>query len=160
MGLSPVKSRNFESWIESHDAAPNLRLLQKKLAEELTCLVHSRGDYEFAVKASEILFGNATTEMLQSLDEDQLLQVMEGVPTVQVTNEKIDAGLDVVSFLAETAIFPSKGEARKTVQGGGVSFNKEKVGGIDVKLSKELLLNNKYLLVQKGKKNYYLVVVE
>lgn len=150
----------IHSLVNAHEASPNLRLVQKKLAEELTCMVHSREDYEFAVKASEILFGNATTEMLQSLSEVQLLQVMEGVPTVQVEKQKIDSAVDVVSFLADSAIFPSKGEARKTVQGGGVSFNKQKVAGIDVKLSNEMLLNGKYLLVQKGKKNYYLAVVE
>jgi tyrosyl-tRNA synthetase len=155
-----LSREEINALIEAHDAAPNLRLLQKKLAEEVTCLVHSRDDYEFAVKASEILFGNATTDLLQSLSETQLLQVMEGVPTVQIEKSKITDGIDVVSFLADTAIFPSKGEARKTIQGGGVGFNKEKVSGIDVKLSETLLLNNKYLLVQKGKKNYYLVVAE
>ncbi|MES2647548.1 MAG: tyrosine--tRNA ligase [Bacteroidota bacterium] len=155
-----LSKKEIDELVEMHDAAPNLRGLQKKLAEEVTCLVHSRDDFEFAVKASEILFGNATTDLLESLTESQLLQVMDGVPTIQVEKEKILSGIDVVSFLAETAIFPSKGEARKTVQGGGVSFNKEKVAGIDVKLSEELLLNSKYLLVQKGKKNYYLVVAE
>jgi tyrosyl-tRNA synthetase len=155
-----LSKSEIDALIVSHDTAPNLRLLQKKLAEEVTCLVHSRDDYEFALKASEILFGNATTDLLQSLNEEQLLQVMEGVPTVQIEKNKILRGIDVVSFLADTAIFPSKGEARKTVQGGGVSFNKEKVAGIEVKLGEELLLNNKYLLVQKGKKNYYLVVAE
>jgi tyrosyl-tRNA synthetase len=155
-----LSKSEIDALIVSHDTAPNLRLLQKKLAEEVTCLVHSRDDYEFALKASEILFGNATTDLLQSLNEEQLLQVMEGVPTVQIEKNKILGGIDVVSFLADTAIFPSKGEARKTVQGGGVSFNKEKVAGIEVKLGEELLLNNKYLLVQKGKKNYYLVVAE
>ncbi len=154
-------SRNeIDSLIIEHDDAPHLRLLQKKLAEELTCLVHSKADYEFALKASEILFGNATTELLQSLTEDQLLQVMEGVPTVRFAKAGIEQGIDVVSFLADTAIFPSKGEARKMVQAGGVSFNKKKVETVETKPTTEQLLNNKYLLVQKGKKNYYLVVVE
>jgi tyrosyl-tRNA synthetase len=152
-----LSKQEIDGLIELHDASPNLRTLQKKLAEEVTVLVHSREDYEFAVKASEILFGNATTDVLKSLTESQLLQVMEGVPTVQVSKEKIAEGMDAVSFLAETAIFPSKGEARKNIQGGGVSFNKEKVNEIDKKVSQDLLLNNKYLLVQKGKKNYYLV---
>jgi tyrosyl-tRNA synthetase len=142
-----------------HEASPHLRLLQKRLAEELTCLVHSRADYEFAVKASEILFGNATTEVLQSLTEAQLLQVIEGVPTLNYAKSQLESGVDVVSFLAESGIFPSKGEARKTVQGGGVAINKQKVEGIDSQVISSQLLNDKYLLVQRGKKNYYLVVV-
>jgi tyrosyl-tRNA synthetase len=144
----------------SHDASPHLRLLQKKLAESLTILVHSQEDYEFAVKASDILFGNATTEALQSLTEQQLLQVMDGVPTVEVEKQKLNDGIDAISFLAETSIYPSKGEARKALQANGVSFNKQKAPGIDMKISSELLLNDKYLLVQKGKKNYYLVIAE
>jgi tyrosyl-tRNA synthetase len=146
-----------DTLILQHKEAPHLRILQKKLAEELTCFIHSREDYEFAVKASGILFGNATTDALLSLNESQLLQVLEGVPTCEYT---ISAEAnDVVSFLAETQIFSSKGEARKMVQGGGISINKAKVESVDVKIEKSMLLNGKYLLVQKGKKNYYLVKV-
>ena len=146
--------------LAQHKGNEHQRLLQKKLAEEVTCLVHSRADYEFAVKASEILFSNDTAEILQQLSEAQLLQVMEGVPTVSFSKAIATKGIDVVSFLAETKIFPSKGEARKMVQGGGVSINKIKVDGIDLLLDMGSLLHNKYLLIQKGKKNYYLAIVE
>lgn len=149
----------IEALITAHDAAPHQRALQKKLAEELTCFVHSRADYDFAVKASEILFGNATTEVLQSLSEDQLLQVMEGVPTVEISKAQLEAGYDLVSFLAETNIFPSKGEARKMWQSGGVGLNKEKIATEKTTLTSSDLLQNKYLLIQKGKKNYFLVKV-
>lgn len=155
--LLPVAE--IEALIQTHDEAPHQRALQKKLAEELTCFVHSRSDYDFAVKASEILFGNATTEVLQSLNEAQLLQVMEGVPTVNITREQISAGYDLVSLLADTAIFPSKGEARKMWQAGGISLNKQKISPEKTSFQTEDLLQNKYLLLQKGKKNYYLVIV-
>ncbi|ULQ58164.1 tyrosine--tRNA ligase [Flavihumibacter rivuli] len=143
--------------VADHEAAPHQRTLQKKLAEEITTFVHGREEYDFAIKASEILFGNATTEVLQSLNEDQLLQVMEGVPAHDFPHEKLQSGIDIVSFLAESGIFPSKGEARKTVQSGGVAINKSKVEGIETMVTAEQLLNNKYLLIQKGKKNYFLV---
>lgn len=147
----------IESLLLQHQGNEHQRLLQKKLAEEVTCMVHSRGDYEFAIKASEILFNNDTAEILQQLNEEQLLQVMEGVPTVQFSKSAAAAGVDVVSFLADTQIFPSKGEARKMVQGGGVSINKIKLAAIETSIDINQLLNDKYLLVQKGKKNYYLV---
>ncbi|MFY7651932.1 MAG: tyrosine--tRNA ligase [Chitinophagaceae bacterium] len=146
--------------ITEHEAAPHLRLLQKRLAEEITVFVHSRADYEFAVKASEILFSNDTAEILQSLNEEQLLQVMEGVPTVQFSLENIQQGYDLISFLAETAIFPSKGEARKTWQGGGIAINKVKIDAQKTTLSEADLLQQKYILIQKGKKNYYLVIAQ
>jgi tyrosyl-tRNA synthetase len=156
-----LPKEEIESLIAAHEAAPHQRILQKKLAEEITILVHSREDFEFAVKASEILFGNATTEALQSLTEQQLLQVMDGVPAHSFEKEKLEGeGIDAISFLAESGIFPSKGEARKTLQGGGVAFNKQKPDGVDAKISTAYLLNDKYLLVQKGKKNYYFVTVE
>lgn len=153
--LLPVAE--IEALIATHDTAPHQRALQKKLAEELTCFVHSKADYDFAVKASEILFGNATTEVLQSLSEEQLLQVMEGVPTVEISKAQLDAGYDLVSFLAETNIFPSKGEARKMWQSGGVGLNKEKISSEKTSLTSADLLQHKYLLIQKGKKNYFLV---
>lgn len=153
-----LTKEEVETLIAKHREAPHLRLLQKKLAEELTCMVHSRADYDFAVKATEILFGNATTEVLKSLDEKQLLQVLEGVPTSEFTMKAEPT--DVVSFLAETNISPSKGEARKMVQGGGVSINKTKVESIELKIETSMLLNDKYLLVQRGKKNYHLVLVK
>ncbi|MCF1714521.1 tyrosine--tRNA ligase [Flavihumibacter sp. RY-1] len=147
----------IESLQQEHEAAPHLRLLQKKLAEEITSLVHGKDAYEFAVKTSDILFGNVTTEVIRSLTEVQLLQVMEGVPQHEFPMERIGDSTDVVTLLAETGIFPSKGEARKMVQSGGVSINKEKIPAIDFKPGADQLLHNRYLLIQKGKKNYYLV---
>jgi tyrosyl-tRNA synthetase len=147
----------IETLLQQQEAAPHERALQKKLAEELTCFVHSRADYDFAVKASEILFGNATTEILQSLNEEQLLQVMEGVPSIEISRGTLAEGYDLVSFLADTQIFPSKGEARKMWQAGGLSLNKSKISTEKVTVVLGDLLQDKYLLVQKGKKNYYLV---
>jgi tyrosyl-tRNA synthetase len=150
----------IEALLQAHQGNEHQRLLQKKLAEEVTCFVHSRADYEFAVKASQILFNNDTAEILQQLNEEQLLQVLDAVPTVTVSRTALDAGLDIVSFLADTKIFTSKGEARKMVQGGGVSINKIKTDNIEHLLQSNSLLNNKYLLVQKGKKNYYLAIAQ
>jgi tyrosyl-tRNA synthetase len=139
-----------------HKGNEHQRILQKKLAEELTCFVHSRQDYEFAVKASSILFNNDTAEILKQLTEEQLLQVMEGVPTVELEKSKLEE-IDLVTLLAETKILPSKGEAKKMLAGGGIFVNKEKVEAIDEKLNAGRLLNDKYMLIQKGKKNYYLL---
>ncbi len=147
----------IETLLQQQKAAPHERALQKKLAEELTCFVHSRADYDFAVKASEILFGNATTEILQSLNEEQLLQVMEGVPSIEISRGTLSDGYEMVSFLADTQIFPSKGEARKLWQAGGLSLNKTKISTDKTSVGLSDLLQDKYLLVQKGKKNYYLV---
>jgi tyrosyl-tRNA synthetase len=150
----------IEALLTEHEAAPHQRALQKKLAEELTLFVHGKADYDFAVKASQILFSNDTAEMLQSLREDQLLQVMEGVPTIEISKQQLTEGYDLVSFLADTQIFSSKGEARKMWQGGGVGINKLKLTAEKSMVNKEDLLQGKYLLVQKGKKNYYLVVAK
>lgn len=147
----------IEALLAQHDAAPHERVLQKKLAEEITCFVHSRSDYDFAVKASEILFGNATTDILQSFTEAELLQVMEGVPQIEVSKAAITEGYEIVSFLADTNIFPSKGEARKMWQAGGLSLNKSKIPVDKTHISFLDLLTGSYLLIQKGKKNYYLV---
>jgi tyrosyl-tRNA synthetase len=149
----------IDSLIEQHIGNEHQRILQKRLAEEVTCFVHSRLDYEFAVKASEILFNNDTAEILQQLNEEQLLQVLEGIPTVTYSLSQIQEGIDVVSFLADTNIFTSKGEARKMTQGGGININKIKVDSIELIINESLLLNAKYLLVQKGKKNYTLVKI-
>ncbi|HQR94725.1 MAG TPA: tyrosine--tRNA ligase, partial [Sediminibacterium sp.] len=152
-----LSKEEIEALLMQQEAAPNERALQKKLAEELTCFVHSRADYDFAVKASEILFGNATTEILQSLNEEQLLQVMEGVPSIEISRGTLTDGYEIVSFLADTQIFPSKGEARKMWQAGGLSLNKTKISTDKISVALADLLQDKYLLVQKGKKNYYLV---
>lgn len=141
---------------QQHNGNEHQRILQKKLAEELTCFVHSRKDYEFAVKASGILFNNDTAQILQELTEDQLLQVMEGVPSVEIEKRQLN-GLDLVSLLAETKILSSKGEAKKMVAGGGIFINKEKMITGDEKINSNKLLHGKYVLIQKGKKNYYLI---
>jgi tyrosyl-tRNA synthetase len=148
----------IDKLIADQELAPQERILQKNLAAELTKLVHSEEDLNFAIRATEILFGNATTEVLKSLNEAQLLQVMEGVPTVNVTLAQLTEGYDLVSLLADTQIFPSKGEARKMWQSGGISINKEKIGADFTTVTKAQLLQGKYILLQKGKKNYYLVI--
>jgi tyrosyl-tRNA synthetase len=149
----------IKALIAEHETAPHLRKLQKVLAEELTILVHSEEDLSFAQKASDILFGQSTVDTLRSLNEKQLLEVMDGVPQFSVTKDSLQGeGLDVLSFLADGGVFASKGEAKKMIQGGGVSVNKEKVSAIDHKLKPEHLLNDKYLLIQKGKSNYTLAI--
>lgn len=151
----------IESLIAKHAEAPHMRLLQKRLAEEVTVMVHSRQEYETAVEASNILFGNATSEALKKLDEDTLLAVFEGVPMFEVSRDELAGGVKAVDLLVEkAAVFPSKGEMRKLVQGGGVSLNKEKLASFDQMITSADLLNGKYLIVQKGKKNYYLVIAK
>ena len=153
--LLPMET--IDQLLTEHDQAPQLRILQKRLAAELTTLVHNADDLAFAIRATEILFGNATTEVLQSLNEDQLLQVMEGVPTANITLAQLSEGYDFVSLLADTQIFPSKGEARKMWQAGGLSINKEKISTDFTVVNTTHLLQGKYLLIQKGKKNYYFI---
>lgn len=152
-----LSKNEINTLIEQHKGNEHQRILQKKLAEEICCFVHSREEYDFAVKAANILFSNDTADILNQLNEDQLLQVMDGVPTVEFQKNKIGEGIDIVSFLAETNIFPSKGEARKMIQGGGVSINKLKVADIDFNTKNISLLNDTYILIQKGKKNYFLI---
>ena len=142
-------------------AAPHLRPLQKRLAKEITIMVHSEEDYNAAVEASGILFGNATSETLKKLDEDTLLAVFEGVPQFEISKSVLSAGAKAIDlFVENAAVFPSKGEMRKLVQGGGVSLNKEKLDNYDQEITTNDLLNEKYLLVQRGKKNYYLVIAK
>lgn len=147
----------IEQLLAEHEQAPQLRILQKRLAAELTTLVHSADDLAFAIRATEILFGNATTDVLQSLNETQLLQVMEGVPTANITLAQLSQGYDLISLLADTQIFPSKGEARKMWQAGGLGLNKEKISTDVTTIKTTDLLQGKYLLFQKGKKNYYFI---
>ena len=155
-----LEPSDIDALIAEHAIAPQQRILQKALAAELTKFVHSEADLKFAIEATEILFGNATTEVLQSLNEVQLLQVMDGVPQVTVPLAAMNEGYDFISLLVDTAIFPSKGEARKMWQGGGLSVNKEKVGAEKTHIQTADLLQGKYLLIQKGKKQYYLVIAE
>ena len=156
-----ISREEIESLIAEHAAAPHLRLLQKRLAKEVTCMVHSEAGYNAAVEASGILFGNAAAETLHKIDEDTLLAVFEGVPQFEVARATVEAGVKAVDLFAEhAAIFASKGEMRKLVQGGGVSVNKEKLTAFDKVITTDDLLNGKYLLVQRGKKNYYLINVK
>lgn len=142
-----------------HDQAPHLRALQKALARDLTLRVHGEAEYDQAVQASEILFGKGTTETLRQLDEKTLLGVFEGVPQSEISRMDLEAGIGMVDFLSEkTGIFPSKGEARRMLKDGGVQVNKEKALE-DSTITSAYLLNNKYILAQKGKKNYFLVKV-
>ena len=151
----------IDALIAEHDAAPHLRVLQKRLAEEITCMIHSHEEYEKAVEASAILFGGATSEALHRLDEQTLLQVFEGVPQYRVARTELAAGIPFVDLCAEKSdIFASKGECRKLVQGGGVSLNKEKLADAMRPVTDADLIAGKYLLVQRGKKNYYLVIAE
>jgi tyrosyl-tRNA synthetase len=152
---------DIKALIEEHRKAPHLYVLQKALAEELTMMVHGTDELAFAIKASEILFSKSAVEELKQLNETQLLEVMEGVPQVMASKEIFNSdAADLITFLAEQEIYSSKGEARKALQGNAVSINKEKVSGIDFTIHSELLLNNKYLLIQKGKKDYYLAIFE
>jgi len=142
---------------KEHAEAPHLRILQKTLAKDITIRVHSEDDYSSAVEASEILFGKGTTETLKKLSEDTLLAVFEGVPKSELAKSELANSLNIVDFLAEmTGIFPSKSEARRMLKEGAVAINKEKAGD-SLMINESFLLNNKYILVQKGKKNYYLV---
>ncbi|QKG81031.1 tyrosine--tRNA ligase [Tenuifilum thalassicum] len=150
---------SINSLIAEHKKEPHLRKLQKVLAREVTVMVHSEDDYNRAVEASELLFGKATTEMLSRLDEETFLSVFEGVPTFEVKKSELAQGIPVSVLLAEkTKVFPSKGELRRLVQGGGLSINKQKVESADNPVNAEMLLNGKYLLVQKGKKNYFIII--
>ncbi|MCZ8020278.1 MAG: tyrosine--tRNA ligase [Cyclobacteriaceae bacterium] len=145
-----------------HNQVPHLRILQKALAKDITCRVHSIEDYELVVRASEILFGNATSQELATLDVATFESVMEGVPQVSISKEKLNDVVSYIDLLSEATgmqIFPSKGEARKMIQAGGVSINKTKITDGNAKPEIDLL-NNRYVLVQKGKKNYFLVRVE
>ena len=149
----------IDALIAEHRADPGRRVLQKRLGEEVTCMVHSRADYEMAVEASNILFGKATKESLQRLDEATLLSVFDGVPRFTVDRGQAIGAKAVDLFAETTQCFASKGEMRKLVQGGGVSLNKEKLAQFDRPIEEADLIAGKYLLVQRGKKNYYLITV-
>jgi tyrosyl-tRNA synthetase len=144
---------------QKHDEAPHLRILQKALAEDITIRVHSKEDLDAAIEASDILFGKGTTETLMKLSEETLLSVFEGVPKSETAKSELLKSPNIVDFLVEQAqIFPSKGEARRMLKEGGVQVNKSKVDE-NFSVGASSLLNDQYILVQKGKKNYYLVKV-
>ena len=155
-----LTKEEIEVLAAEHAADPGRRPLQKRLAQEVTTMVHSARDYENAVAASQILFSNEAEEALRALDEKTLLDVLEGVPTFEIARAGIEAGVPLLELLAaKTAVFPSKGEARKMVQQGGVSINKHKVSDPAAVIGKESLLQEKYILAQRGKKNYFLIRV-
>jgi len=155
-----LPSEEIIALIDQHKEAPHLRLLQKKLAEEITTMVHSKEDFEMAVEASQILFGNGTAGQLRKLNESTFLSVFEGVPQFSISKTDFENGINVVDLLAEkTAVFSSKGELRRTIQGNGLSINKEKIDNPDLIIDSSFLINNKYILAQKGKKNYSIIIV-
>ena len=159
--FTSLSREEIEALVTEQNAAPHLRPLQKRLAKEITIMVHSEADYEAAVEASSILFGNSTSEQLKKLDEDTLLAVFEGVPQFEISKEELKKGIKAVELFTEKAgIFPSKGEMKKTTQGGGVSINKEKLIEFDKEIDVSYLLNSKYLIVQRGKKNYFLLIAK
>lgn len=146
---------------EEQAADPGLRPLQKRLAKEITTMVHSAADYEMAVEASQILFSNKANDILHKIDESTLLSVFEGVPQFEISKAKLEEGIPAISLLTdEAAVFSSKGEMKKMTQGGGVSINKEKLTDQNATISTADLLNGKYILAQRGKKNYYLLIAK
>lgn len=154
-----LSREEIEELAKEHEANPGARPLQKRLAKELTVMVHSEKDYEAAVEASQILFSNSAGDALKALDERTLLDIFEGVPRFEVSKSEIEAGIPALDFLAiKTQVFPSKGEARKMIQGGGVSVNKEKLTDPTAVIDASALLGGKYIHVQKGKKNHFLIV--
>jgi tyrosyl-tRNA synthetase len=151
----------IEALEKEHDAAPHLRILQKALAEDITVKTHSVEALETAIKTSEFLFGNGSLEFLRGLSDKAVLDIFDGIPQYKILIEELGAGIDAASLLAEkSAIFPSKGEAKKTIQGGGVSINKEKVAEMSQIFTADHLINDKFIVVQKGKKNYFLLIAE
>ncbi len=159
--FTELSREEIESLVAEQAADPGLRPLQKRLAKEITTMVHSAEDYEAAVEASQILFSNKASETLRKIDEDTLLAVFEGVPQFEIEKADIEAGIKLADLLTEkAAVFPSKGELRKLAQQGGLSINKEKIADVYADASVDMLLNNKYILVQKGKKNYFLLIAK
>ncbi|NRF41066.1 tyrosine--tRNA ligase [Pedobacter foliorum] len=151
----------IESLETEHDTAPHLRVLQKALAEDITIRTHSVEALETAIKTSEFLFGNGSLEFFKSLNDDQVLEIFEGIPQFEISKTELEQGIDAATLLAEkSSVFASKGEAKKLIQGGGVSVNKEKIGDPQGIFNNSNLLNDKFIIVQKGKKNYYLVVAK
>lgn len=150
----------IDAIIAEHDAAPHLRIVQKALAKDITTRTHSELDYDTAVKTSEFLFGNGDLSFLANLDHDAVLEVFDGVPQFNLDKAKLAEGINILDLLAvDTQVFSSKGEARKMLQGGGVSLNREKLNDIELLINTDQLINGKYLIAQRGKKNYYLITV-
>ncbi|MEH3115445.1 tyrosine--tRNA ligase [Pedobacter terrae] len=149
----------IEALEKEHDAAPHLRILQKALAEDITIKTHSAEALETAIKTSEFLFGNGSLAFLKTLTENQVMEMFEGIPQFNISKAELAEGIDAATLLAEKAtVFPSKGETKKLIQGGGVSINKEKVADAMQVFNTQNLINNKFIVVQKGKKNYFLLI--
>ncbi|MCF0219376.1 MAG: tyrosine--tRNA ligase [Muribaculaceae bacterium] len=157
--FTTLSREEIDELVKQQNEDPGMRPLQKRLAKEITIMVHSQEDYDMAVEASQILFSNKAVDVLHRIDEATLLNVMEGVPRFEVPRAAVLAGTKLADLLTETApVFPSKAEFRKMVQGGGVSINKEKVADAYAEAAESMLLNDKYILVQKGKRNYFLLI--
>ena len=156
-----LSKEEIDTLVAEHKEAPHARALQKKLAEEVTTMVHSREEYDMAVEASQILFGKGTAEQLRKLNESTFLAVFEGVPQFNISKDELAAGINVIDLLAEkTEVFPSKGELRRTIKGNGLSINKEKISDAELNVNNDFLIGGKYILAQKGKKNYFLIIAE
>lgn len=159
--FTQLSREEVEALVAEQAADPGQRPLQRRLAKEITTMVHSEADYEAAVEASQILFSNKASETLRKIDEATLLDVFAGVPQYEVSRDEVAEGIKLADLLTDrAAVFPSKGEARKMAQQGGLSINKEKVADIYAPASLDMLLNDKYILVQRGKKNYFLLIVK
>lgn len=159
--FTSISKEEIDTLVDEHAKAPHQRSLQRRLAQEVTTMVHSAKALEAAIEASNILFGKSTADALRKIDEETLLQVFEGVPQFTVAKEKLKEGVKAVDLFTEDAqVFPSKGEMRKLVQSGGVMINKEKLNSFDEIIDSNYLISNKYILAQRGKKNYFLLIVE
>src|SRR5690606_27627522 len=154
-----LSKEEIDGLIAEHDSAPHLRTVQKALAKDITIRTHSKTDYETAVSTSEFLFGNGSVDFLKQLSHEGVLEIFDGVPQFNVSKAALENGVDVLELLAvASSVFPSKGEARKMIQGGGVAINREKVTDPASTVSANQLVNGKYLVVQRGKKNYFLLI--
>jgi len=156
-----LKSKEeIEAIIAEHDLAPHQRIVQKALAEDITIRTHGEAAYQTAIKTTDFLFGNGSLEFLNQLNDPEVLEVFEGIPQFKVSKTELEAGINGIDLLAvKASVFPSKGEARKMIQGGGVSINKEKIMDT-AQISSKDLINNKYIIAQRGKKNYFLLIAE
>ncbi|MCC7534035.1 MAG: tyrosine--tRNA ligase [Bacteroidia bacterium] len=151
----------IEALENEHNLAPHTRVLQKALSKDITTRVHGEAEYNKAVEASNILFGNATADAFKQLDEETFMDIFEGVQQFKINRNELEAGIPIIDFLADkTQVFASKGEAKKMLQGGGLSINKTKVDDVNLTINKQHIINNKFIIVQKGKKNYYLILVD
>jgi tyrosyl-tRNA synthetase len=156
-----LSKQEIEAIENEHNDAPHTRVLQKALAKDITIRVHGEAEYNNAVEASNILFGNATSQAFAQLNEETFLDIFDGVPQFTISKSELDAGITPIDFLADkTQIFPSKSEAKKMLQGGGVSINKQKLENIEAPIDANYLINGKYIIAQKGKKNYFLIIAQ